>query len=355
MSFGLRVSITLGLLASLLVILVSFERPPVVSVQRGERGLSIGAVVNPRTLDATVAANVPPELVPPVEQADLVGQKSSEAYQNVQVLGDLDVAVFNRVMVAITAWVSPEQGCAYCHNVENMASDEVYTKGVARRMLQMTRHINEQWAGHVAPAGVNCYTCHRGNPVPAYNWANAADEQKTAGIMQAGTGQNRAAASVAYASLPYDPFTPYLEGEQQIRVYGDEALPHGNNRSIKNAEWTYGLMMHFSQALGQNCTYCHNSRNFQNREAETHGKAYIAISMARDINNAYITPLAPVWQANPNGPRNVEGAPVESRVGPLGDPLKVNCTTCHQGAYKPLLGAPMIADYPELNLVRLTN
>jgi photosynthetic reaction center cytochrome c subunit len=27
---------------------------------------------------------------------------------------------------------------------------------------------------------------------------------------------------------------------------------------------------------------------------------------------------------------------------------KANCTTCHQGAYKPLYGASMLADYPEL-------
>ena len=39
------------------------------------------------------------------------------------------------------------------------------------------------------------------------------------------------------------------------------------------------------------------------------------------------------------------------RLGKLGDAQKVNCETCHQGAYKPLLGANMIKDYP--NLARL--
>ena len=47
-------------------------------------------------------------------------------------------AQFNRLMNAITAWVAPQEGdnagCAYCHNVENMASDELYTKVVARLM-----------------------------------------------------------------------------------------------------------------------------------------------------------------------------------------------------------------------------
>jgi photosynthetic reaction center cytochrome c subunit len=60
--------------------------------------------------------------------------------------------------------------------------------------------------------------------------------------------------------------------------------------------------------------------------------------MVRDADNAYIDPLRPVFPA--------------SRLGPLGDPLKVNCTTCHQGAYKPLNGAHMLEDYPELTAAR---
>jgi photosynthetic reaction center cytochrome c subunit len=36
------------------------------------------------------------------------------------------------------------------------------------------------------------------------------------------------------------------------------------------------------------------------------------------------------------------------RKGALGDVAKINCATCHQGAYKPLNGAPMARDFPEL-------
>lgn len=38
----------------------------------------------------------------------------------------------------------------------------------------------------------------------------------------------------------------------------------------------------------------------------------------------------------------------ESRKGPLGDPYRIACFTCHQGAYKPLYGAQMLKDYPAL-------
>ena len=56
--------------------------------------------------------------------------------------------------------------------------------------------------------------------------------------------------------------------------------------------------------------------------------------MLRDINVNYVDALRPVLPPN--------------RLGPHGDALKANCTTCHQGAYKPLLGAPMAQDWPEL-------
>jgi photosynthetic reaction center cytochrome c subunit len=37
----------------------------------------------------------------------------------------------------------------------------------------------------------------------------------------------------------------------------------------------------------------------------------------------------------------------QERLGPLGDVAKINCATCHQGAYKPLYGASMLKDYAE--------
>ena len=49
-------------------------------------------------------------------------------------------------------------------------------------------------------------------------------------------------------------------------VASTEALPGTDRSSIKQTEWTYALMMHFSTALGVNCTYCHNSRIFASWE-----------------------------------------------------------------------------------------
>ena len=88
------------------------EKPPPETVQLGYRGVGMELVANPKTLAATVAANQVPTPQPPVPA---VGPKAGDIYQNVQVLGDLSVGEFTRLMAAMTEWISPEEGCNYCH------------------------------------------------------------------------------------------------------------------------------------------------------------------------------------------------------------------------------------------------
>ena len=134
MSLTAKVGLAFAGLLGVLVVLFTFERPPVVSTQNGFRGTAMEQVVNPRLRAVSVAANRVPAAP---DAADAEGDKASEVFENVQLLGDLSVAQFGRIMQAMTEWVAPAQGCNYCHNPENMASDEVYTKVVTRRMLSM--------------------------------------------------------------------------------------------------------------------------------------------------------------------------------------------------------------------------
>ncbi|MFM7049670.1 MAG: photosynthetic reaction center cytochrome PufC, partial [Polynucleobacter sp.] len=119
-------------------VLTACERPPIESVQNGFRGTGMAMVYNPRTLDAQAEKNAVPAGIP----ADPNGPKAGAVYKNVKVLGNLSVAQFTNFMVAMTSWVAPEQGCAYCHNVANFAEDANYTKIVSRKMIQMTQRIN---------------------------------------------------------------------------------------------------------------------------------------------------------------------------------------------------------------------
>jgi photosynthetic reaction center cytochrome c subunit len=313
------------------LLLSACEAPPMETVQRGYRGVGMEAVINPRILEDKIAANIPPEASPMVPDA---GPKASEIYQNVQILGDLSIGRFTRLMAAITQWVSPEEGCVYCHDAQNFADDSLYTKRVSRVMLAMTQRANEDWKAHVGDTGVTCYTCHRGKHIPAEVWTIDPGPDTAQGIAR--PQQNIASPTVAYASLPYDPLTPFLSDANNIRVISKTALPQGSRISLQQTEWTYGLMMHFSDSLGVNCTHCHNSRSFfaWDQSPPERTKAWHAIRQVREMNNVFIDSTADILP--------------DYRKGPFGDPLKVNCATCHQGAYRPLYGASMLQDYPSL-------
>ena len=304
--------------------------------QTGYRGAGLDQITNLKLVAKQAAIPAPAYDLPADE-----GPKASEVYQNVKVLNDLSAERFNHLMAQISQWVAPPaQGCNYCHNPENMASDEKYTKVVARRMLQMTRTINTRWTSHVQQTGVTCWTCHRGNVIPNYRWSIAGGTPNPNSIVGNKRGQNTPDPNVGYASLPSDPFARYLRNgaTNQIRVASNSPYPDPNvhHASIKDAEASYGMMMHISQSLGVNCTYCHNSQSFRSWSLSRaqRATAYYGIRMVRGINDDYITSLESVFPAN--------------RKGPHGDPYKVNCMTCHQGISKPLAGVSMKPQAPYL-------
>ena len=322
----------------------TMDHPPMGTVQRGYRGTGLVHVYNPRTFDAVRDAN---EIPPSVPYAGDVGEKAGTYYKNVQVLGDTNIGEFTRLMVNMTTWVAPDQGCAACHEVSNFADDTKYQKVVARRMLKMVRHINTDWTQHVAETGVTCYTCHRGQLVPPNVWFNETGPLPR-GVLQDFPGKNLPSSAAAGSALALDPFTPYLEQATDIRVQSGSALPADDaisikgdtHQSIKQAEGTYALMLSMSKSLGVNCDYCHNTRAFRDwsQSPPQRVTAWHGIRMVRELNENYLNPLKSVLPSNRLG--------VSS-----GDAPKANCATCHNGAYKPLLGASMVqGDYgfPEL-------
>jgi len=332
----------IGAVAVILTLFMLFtagwERPPIVAEQSGFRGVGMAHISNPRVDPQRLQAQLEqvPDLAP--LEPDSGGPTAGEIYQNVQVLGDLSIGRFNRVMQAMTEWIYPEEGCAGCHNLNNLADDSMYQKVVSRRMVQMTQNINSQWDSHVVETGVTCYTCHRGKNVPEYTWFNADPATQSAdGMGGWRAGQNMAAAQVGLTSMPADPFTDLLEDSQQIRVVGQTALPDEmSTASIQGTEKTYALMIHMSTALDVNCTFCHNSRNFGSWETSTPQRvtSWYGIRMTQSLNVDYVAPLSSVLP--------------DHRLGPTGEGQKVNCETCHQGVNKPLGGLAMAKDYPSL-------
>jgi photosynthetic reaction center cytochrome c subunit len=331
-TFARRATSLLALFGAAL--LVACERPPTGIAQSGYRGTGMVQVSNPRTQAVVADANQAP---PPLPAGDPDGPRAKDVLKNVQVLGDLSIGQFTSQMVAITNWVAPVEGCGYCHNLANLAEDSKYTKVVARRMIQMTRHINSDWKQHVAATGVTCYTCHRGQNVPAYAWTVPVPQNLHANFIGNRNAQNEPTSRTGLAALPNDPLSTYLVGDANIRVNGKLALPVADGKSaIQSTEGTYALMVHMSNSLGVNCTFCHNSRSFASwaESPPQRSTAWYGIRMARDLNNAYLLPLHDTLPPN--------------RLGPTGDAPKVACVTCHQGVNKPLYGAPMAKNWAGL-------
>jgi photosynthetic reaction center cytochrome c subunit len=334
MNFQIKLAGALAVLVAI-GLLFTFEYLPIDTSQSGYRGTGMAQIVNRRASERAFAALRIPEVPDPLPPS---GKKASEVYTNVKVLGDVDSDEFIRLMAAITEWVSPAAGCAYCHkDGDDLSADTLYSKVVARRMLEMTRHINSSWKTHVGETGVTCNTCHAGNPVPRNIWFKGIDDGREVGMLGNRAGQNMPATSVGLSSLPADPFSAFLLYANEIRVVSKEALPEDNLATIKKTEGTYGLMMHMSQALGVNCTYCHNSRSFSSWDQSSPKRAtsWYGIRMARSLNMTYLEPLEDILP--------------EGRLGPHGDAPKLNCATCHQGAFKPLYGKSQLADFPELS------
>lgn len=297
---------TMRLAPFALLLLSACEGGKKESIQVGYRGLAQEINYQKSSYDGVRAANVAPPSLPPA-----TSPSPPAHWQNVQVLNDVSTNEFNRTMAAMTQWVSPKQSCAYCHNVANFASDEKYTKLVARRMLLMTRNINSNYRSHVQQTGVTCYSCHRGNPVPQVGlWYYTNENQY---------------------------LRAYLD-RSDVRVQSYTVSPTSANRSsIKQTENTYALMIGMSKSLGVNCTFCHNSRSWSTWQNAPPARitALYGLRMVRDLNTNYLTSL--------------QGTLPPNRLGPAhADVPKLQCSTCHQGVYKPLLGAQMVKDYPAL-------
>lgn len=281
------------------------------TVQVGYRGVALEQNYTRGDVKAKFAQVKIPTTLPPAGSSP----PGPLPWQNVQVLNDISVAELNRTMLAMTTWVAGTGNCAYCHNVANFASDTLptgkplYTKLVARRMLQMTRQINGQYSAHVKNTGVTCYTCHQGKPLPNGLW---------------------------FYSSQNDYLRHYLDRDG-ARVVSQTVAPSNANRSsVKQTEWTYALMISQSKSLGVNCTYCHNSRQFSSwtQAPPQRVTAYHGILMLRDVNSNYLAPLQGVYPA--------------VRLGAMGDAPKAQCVTCHNGVYKPLYAAQMAKHYPAL-------
>ncbi len=291
-------------------------------------------------------SQVAPAPLPPATPS---GRLASAVYKNVQVLGGVDQAEFMRLQDAITQWVSPKQGCGFCHEGDDWASDAKPQKLAARLMLSMTRTINADWTNHVAPAGVTCFTCHRGQPIPAETWFPQRPQPDRPFVAKQ-EPYNEAADTVR-KFFPDAGWAEYYVGDENISAQSLSALPDHQVHSLLANKRIYEMMMQQSDGMGVNCGFCHNSRAFWDWSQSTPMRwtAYYAIHQIRDLNNRFLLKLAdaiPMKRIRVHE-TSLPVLPATEKGVLEGNGLAV-CATCHYARPKPMGGADVISSYPSL-------
>ena len=297
-------------------------------------------------INETAASNQAPTPLPAVETG---GPSATQVYKNVQVLTDVSAAEFMRLQTAITAWIAPQQGCDYCHVGTDYASDAKATKITARLMLRMTRHVNTSWSNHVSAAGVTCYTCHRGQPVPADAWFPAAPVAQKPFIGKQDAW--RESADTVRHFFPDAGFAEYFLQDQPIAVQSTTVEPSNTVHSFDETKRIYEMMMQMSDGIGANCGLCHNSRAFSDwsQSSPYRWNTYWAIRLVRDLNRNFLLPASVAMPQTREliDPNRIPAFPARETGVQNGNGMVV-CKTCHQGVTKPLRGVNMVNDYPGL-------
>ena len=311
-------------------LIVAFGYPFATETQQtGPRGIAMGVTefnyIKARPDPTVEAYSSAAPIVPKGGEA-----RAGDVYDFAGPLADLTVENYDRLVGQIRDWTG----------IPDLLEQENYQTEIAWRMIEMTQNLNENWDAHVnieGEAGVNCYTCHRGQPVPSEIWFRIDPMLEVA---QGWTAiQNYATAMTVSTSLPHDALQKYLVEGETIAVHDldprVENLP--GDPLIQQAERTYGLMNYIAHSLGVNCTFCHNTRAFYDAAEVTPqwATASLGIAMVQELNNDYLIPLKDLYP--------------EERLGPkFGDAPKAACRTCHKGYQKPMGGMNMTADWPEL-------
>jgi hypothetical protein len=81
-------------------------------------------------------------------------------------------------------------------------------------MLEMTRTINTDWKPHVKATGVTCYTCHRGQAVPAEVWFDQPRPRSAGGATPEAEGHNHPNPVTALSAIDNNVLVRYLLGNR---------------------------------------------------------------------------------------------------------------------------------------------
>ena len=102
-------------------------------------------------------------------EVDEIGKKgeqdkrpAEQVYKNVQTLKGMPAGRWMMLMTMFSKSLGVD--CTHCHVPGEFEKDDKPAKQIARKMLGLTGTIAREI--YKGPTSINCYTCHRGSPVP---------------------------------------------------------------------------------------------------------------------------------------------------------------------------------------------
>ena len=210
---------------------------------------------------------------------------------NVQVLTGMDSG---QVWAYMQQYVSGGMGvgCQYCHDLNNFAADTYEAKINARNMLYLVSDVNSEfivnlpnWRGNF----VQCATCHNNQPVAMEGWGTQFENSiPPISVVVNPLDENGNTVSdpalkpealrepvflkdaILYYVYNYQVWRPYDPNDPESGR-GSLALTYEGGRDQSQVTINQNVMNYQSWALGVNCMYCHNSRNFVAYETDPAG------------------------------------------------------------------------------------
>lgn len=332
---------TVGTAAAVAALITVFDNPyRTEDIQTGPRGIGMAVSWFTERQEQFDRAEADYVAYPRVEVPEGT-PTAAEAYGDVIAFGDMDQANFDQLTRAMSAWVGKDITLV---RSEDADPTEL---AITENCIEATQYLNDDWDTHNLASdgvGVNCFTCHRGQPTPPGSWLKAGAVNSSAegwaaiqnrlltyeGAYTTASFVHKYTAS-EFTSLPVDYNEKFLLDGESIKVHDLESrvAQQPGDPTWQDAERTFALMNHQSNSLDVGCVYCHNTRAFYDATQVTPQWSIttLAQTMSLDINETFYEPRSEILER---------------------ESAKVNCMTCHMEVIRPLNRRNMVAEWPEL-------
>ncbi len=225
---------------------------------------------------ATKPENKPPRFQPLLAE---------DVYQNIKLMKGKEATAVLPMMLALRRMLGTD--CSYCHIGWQWEKEDVKAKQTTRMMFHMTEYINNTL--FEGKERVNCWTCHRYQPLPAKYPVPATKPPE------------REAADAVIKLTPEEAAKPAEQIFHNIRTM--KGVPAGRFPVI---------MTFFSRSLGVQCGFCHDRQDFASDEKPAKDMARSMLEMVHGTSKNFYN----------------------------GGDTPVQCYNCHQGHSRPPEGMP---------------